>query len=106
MNALQVQPDLVVNVKPSMHQRKLAEQKAQRMLVREELWARRRMHEVSSVRYSIVREVMYHDILRYILTRISVVAEHRGGGARVLGERRGPVVVATASSSHASREYE
>ncbi|XP_037971913.1 zinc finger RNA-binding protein isoform X3 [Plutella xylostella] len=40
-----VQPDLVVNVKPSMHQRKLAEQKAQRMLVREELWARRRMHE-------------------------------------------------------------
>ncbi|GBP61750.1 Zinc finger RNA-binding protein [Eumeta japonica] len=40
-----VQPDLVVNVKPSMHQRKLAEQKAQRMLVREEMWARRRMHE-------------------------------------------------------------
>ncbi|XP_034833323.1 zinc finger RNA-binding protein isoform X6 [Maniola hyperantus] len=40
-----VQPDLEVKVKPSMHQRKLAEAKAQRMLVRDELWARRRMHE-------------------------------------------------------------
>lgn len=29
-----------------MHQRKLAEAKAQRMLVRDELWARRRMHDV------------------------------------------------------------
>lgn len=28
-----------------MHQRKLAEQKAQRMLVREEMWARRRAHD-------------------------------------------------------------
>lgn len=43
---LQVQPDLEVKVKPSMHQRKLAEAKAQRMLVRDELWARRRMHDV------------------------------------------------------------
>lgn len=42
----QVQPDLEVKVKPSMHQRKLAEAKAQRMLVRDELWARRRMHDV------------------------------------------------------------
>ncbi|CAK1541976.1 unnamed protein product [Leptosia nina] len=40
-----VQPDLEVKVKPSMHQRKLAEAKAQRMLVRDEMWARRRMHE-------------------------------------------------------------
>ncbi|CAH0718074.1 unnamed protein product, partial [Brenthis ino] len=40
-----VQPDLEVKVKPSMHQRKLAEAKAQRMLVRDELWARRRMHD-------------------------------------------------------------
>ncbi|XP_039758213.1 zinc finger RNA-binding protein isoform X3 [Pararge aegeria] len=40
-----VQPDLEVKVKPSMHQRKLAEAKAQRMMVRDELWARRRMHE-------------------------------------------------------------
>lgn len=43
---VQVQPDLEVKVKPSMHQRKLAEAKAQRMLVRDELWARRRMHDV------------------------------------------------------------
>ncbi|XP_021203182.2 zinc finger RNA-binding protein isoform X2 [Bombyx mori] len=41
-----VQPDLEVKVKPSMHQRKLAEAKAQRMMVRDELWARRRMHDV------------------------------------------------------------
>ncbi|XP_068622409.1 zinc finger RNA-binding protein isoform X2 [Battus philenor] len=40
-----VQPDLEVKVKPSTHQRKLAEAKAQRMLVRDELWARRRMHD-------------------------------------------------------------
>ncbi|CAH2981982.1 unnamed protein product [Chilo suppressalis] len=40
-----VQPDLEVKVKPSMHQRKLAEAKAQRMMVRDELWARRRMHD-------------------------------------------------------------
>ncbi|CAG9565850.1 unnamed protein product [Danaus chrysippus] len=40
-----VQPDLEVKVKPSMHQRKLAEAKAQRMLVRDEIWARRRMHD-------------------------------------------------------------
>lgn len=40
-----MQPDLEVKVKPSMHQRKLAEAKAQRMLVRDELWARRRLHE-------------------------------------------------------------
>ncbi|XP_030028321.1 zinc finger RNA-binding protein isoform X3 [Manduca sexta] len=40
-----VQPDLEVKVKPSMHQRKLAEAKAQRLLVRDELWARRRMHD-------------------------------------------------------------
>ncbi|VVC98763.1 unnamed protein product [Leptidea sinapis] len=40
-----VQPDLEVKVKPSMHQRKLAEAKAQRMMVRDEMWARRRMHE-------------------------------------------------------------
>ncbi|KAL4717363.1 hypothetical protein ACJJTC_017250, partial [Scirpophaga incertulas] len=42
-----VQPDLEVKVKPSMHQRKLAEAKAQRMMVRDEIWARRRMHDVS-----------------------------------------------------------
>lgn len=41
----QVQPDLEVKVKPSMHQRKLAEAKAQRLMVRDELWARRRMHD-------------------------------------------------------------
>ncbi|XP_047028917.1 zinc finger RNA-binding protein isoform X1 [Helicoverpa armigera] len=40
-----VQPDLEVKVKPSMHQRKLAEAKAQRMMVRDEMWARRRMHD-------------------------------------------------------------
>ncbi|XP_060804389.1 zinc finger RNA-binding protein isoform X2 [Amyelois transitella] len=40
-----VQPDLEVKVKPSMHQRKLAEAKAQRLMVRDELWARRRLHE-------------------------------------------------------------
>lgn len=43
---MQVQPDLEVKVKPSMHQRKLAEAKAQRMMVRDEMWARRRMHDV------------------------------------------------------------
>lgn len=47
MSCRQVQPDLEVKVKPSMHQRKLAEAKAQRMLVRDELWARRRIHEVT-----------------------------------------------------------
>ncbi|XP_049871593.1 zinc finger RNA-binding protein isoform X2 [Pectinophora gossypiella] len=40
-----VQPDLEVKVKPSMHQRKIAEAKAQRMMARDELWARRRMHD-------------------------------------------------------------
>ncbi|XP_053611909.1 zinc finger RNA-binding protein isoform X3 [Plodia interpunctella] len=40
-----VQPDLEVKVKPSMHQRKLAEAKAQRMMVRDEIWARRRIHD-------------------------------------------------------------
>lgn len=48
MSCRQVQPDLEVKVKPSMHQRKLAEAKAQRMLVRDELWARRRIHEVTT----------------------------------------------------------
>lgn len=46
---MQVQPDLEVKVKPSMHQRKIAEAKAQRMMARDELWARRRMHDVSEI---------------------------------------------------------
>lgn len=46
---VQVQPDLEVKVKPSMHQRKIAEAKAQRMMARDELWARRRMHDVSCI---------------------------------------------------------
>ncbi|KAI5643942.1 zinc finger RNA-binding protein [Phthorimaea operculella] len=40
-----VQPDLEVKVKPSMHQRKIAEAKAQRMMARDELWARRRYND-------------------------------------------------------------
>ncbi|XP_014359332.2 zinc finger RNA-binding protein isoform X7 [Papilio machaon] len=40
-----VQPDLEVKVKPSTHQRKLAEAKAQRMMGRDDMWARRRMHD-------------------------------------------------------------
>lgn len=39
---MQVQPDLVVVVKTSVHQRKLAEQKAARLQAREDMWARRR----------------------------------------------------------------
>lgn len=50
MYVVQVQPDLEVKVKPSMHQRKIAEAKAQRMMARDELWARRRMHDVSEIR--------------------------------------------------------
>lgn len=53
MSVVQVQPDLEVKVKPSMHQRKIAEAKAQRMMARDELWARRRMHDVSDT-HSIV----------------------------------------------------
>lgn len=37
-----MQPDLVVVVKTSVHQRKLAEQKAARLQAREDMWARRR----------------------------------------------------------------
>uniref|UniRef100_A0A6M2DPB1 Putative transcription factor nfat subunit nf90 n=1 Tax=Xenopsylla cheopis TaxID=163159 RepID=A0A6M2DPB1_XENCH len=40
-----VQPDLVVDVKPSLRQRKLQEAKVQRAAMREEFWARRRMAE-------------------------------------------------------------
>ncbi|KPI97056.1 Zinc finger RNA-binding protein 2 [Papilio xuthus] len=40
-----VQPDLEVKVKPSTHQRKLAEAKAQRMMGRDDMWARRRLHD-------------------------------------------------------------
>lgn len=52
-NFVQVQPDLVVDVKPSLRQRKLPGQKMQRMM--DEMWARRRMHKVSSFPFDFVK---------------------------------------------------
>lgn len=40
-----VQPDLVVDVKPTLRQRKLAEREKQRQAMQEEFWNRRRMNE-------------------------------------------------------------
>lgn len=40
-----VQPDLVVDVKPTLRQRKMAEREKQRALMQEEYWNRRRMAE-------------------------------------------------------------